>query len=206
MSEVQSFGLPAPTTSTTTAMALTDALALAIARRLHHNPCAVFHGYHPGGAIGASAAMQKTQIMGDIAITVNSVPIVKARPGFSILTARDVLLTAAKSPSGWVRVSPSSIIAPRRVDKLGNMPDLNCSILRMLEVGHLMVEKADWISILESNSVLEAKDWILGMREGERGKDFLKAGTILGVVDSKGSVSGVVEIEDVVGEEEVRKW
>lgn len=69
-----------------------------------------------------------------------------------------------------------------------------------------MVEKADWISILESNSVLEAKDWILGMREGERGKDFLKEGTILGVVDSKGSVSGVVEIEDVVGEDEVRKW
>lgn len=69
-----------------------------------------------------------------------------------------------------------------------------------------MVEKADWISVLESNSVLEAKDWILGMREGERGKDFLKEGTILGVVDSKGGVSGVVEIEDVVGEEEVQKW
>lgn len=187
-------------------MALTDALALAIARRLHHNPRAVFHGYHPGGAIGASAATQRLQTMGAIAITVDSVPIVKARPGFSILTARDVLLTAAKSPSGWVRVSPSSIITPRRVEKLGNMPDLNCSILRLLEVGHMMVEKVDWISIPEGNSVLEAKDWILGMREGERGKDFLKAGTILGVVDFKGSVSGVVEIEDVVGEEEVRKW
>lgn len=187
-------------------MALTDALALAIARRLHHNPRVVFHGYHPGGAIGASAAAQRAQTMGAIAITVDSVPIVKARPGFSNLTARDVLLTAAKSPSGWVRVSPSSIIAPRRVETLGNMPDLNCSIMRMLEVDHLMVEKADWISILEGNSVLEAKDWILGMREGERGKDFLKAGTILGVVDSKGSVSGVVEIEDVVGEDEVRKW
>lgn len=187
-------------------MALTDALALAIARRLHHNPRAVFHSYHPGGAIGASAATQKAQTIGAIAITVDSVPIVKARPGFSILTARDVLLTAAKSPSGWVRVSPSSIIAPRRVENLGNMPDLNCSIMRMLELGHLMVEKTDWISILEGNSVLEAKDWIMGMREGERGKDFLKAGTILGVVDSKGSVSGVVEIEDVVGEDEVRKW
>lgn len=187
-------------------MALTDALALAIARRLHHNPRAVFHGYHPGGAIGASAATQRLQTMGAIAITVDSVPIVKPRPGFSILTARDVLLTAAKSPSGWVRVSPSSIITPRRVEKLGNIPDLNCSILRLLEVGHMMVEKVDWISIPEGNSVLEAKDWILGMREGERGKDFLKAGTILGVVDFKGSVSGVVEIEDVVGEEEVRKW
>lgn len=187
-------------------MALTDALALAIARRLHHNPRAVFHGYHPGGAIGASAATQKLETMGAIAITVDSVPTVQARPGFSILKARDVLLTAAKSSSGWVRVSPSSIIAPRRVEKLGNMPDLNCSILRLLEVDHLMIEKSDWISIPEGNSVLEAKDWILGMREGERGKDFLKAGTILGVVNSDGNVSKVVEIEDVVGEEEVRKW
>ncbi len=69
-----------------------------------------------------------------------------------------------------------------------------------------MIEKADWISIPAGNSVLEAKDWILGMREGERGKDFLKAGTVLGIVDVKGIVSGVVEIEEVVGEDEVQKW
>lgn len=69
-----------------------------------------------------------------------------------------------------------------------------------------MVEKADWISIPASNSVSEAKEWILGMRDGERGKDFLKVGTVLGIVDIKGDVSGVVEIEDVVGEEEVQKW
>ena len=54
VSEVESFGVAAPTTSTTVALALTDALAMAVARRLHLDPSAVFQGYHPGGAIGLS--------------------------------------------------------------------------------------------------------------------------------------------------------
>lgn len=54
VSEEQTFGVAAPTTSTTVAIALTDALALAVARRLHTNPSAVFKGFHPGGAIGGA--------------------------------------------------------------------------------------------------------------------------------------------------------
>lgn len=204
-SEVQSFGLPAPTTSTTTALALTDALALALARRLHPDPRAVFHAYHPGGAIGASVSAHGAQTVGAIAATVDTVLIAKPRSGFSTLTARDILLTAAKSSSGWVRVTLSSIIAPRRVQQLGNTADLDCSI-RSVEGSSLVVEKVDWISIVAGNSVQESKDWILEMRERERGKEFLKLGTVLGVVDVKGSVSGVVEIEDIVGEDEIQKW
>lgn len=45
VSEVQTFGVAAPTTSTTVALALTDALAIAVARRLHHDPSDVFQGY-----------------------------------------------------------------------------------------------------------------------------------------------------------------
>lgn len=51
-SEKASFGVAAPTTSTTVALTLSDALALAVARRLHLNVAAVFNDYHPGGAIG----------------------------------------------------------------------------------------------------------------------------------------------------------
>lgn len=54
ISEVESFGVAAPTTSTTVALALTDALAIAVARRLHLDPSVIFQGYHPGGAIGLS--------------------------------------------------------------------------------------------------------------------------------------------------------
>jgi D-arabinose 5-phosphate isomerase GutQ len=53
-SEKVSFGVAAPTTSITVALTLSDALALAVARRLHLNVAAVFNGYHPGGAIGVT--------------------------------------------------------------------------------------------------------------------------------------------------------
>lgn len=55
-SEITSFGLSAPTTSTTVAMALGDALALSAANQIHNipglGPKEVFKKNHPGGAIG----------------------------------------------------------------------------------------------------------------------------------------------------------
>jgi hypothetical protein len=58
--EESSLGVRAPTSSTTVALALGDALAIATARRLHNTPgrgpAEVFKGFHPGGAIGAASA------------------------------------------------------------------------------------------------------------------------------------------------------
>ncbi|KAJ5164378.1 Sugar isomerase (SIS) [Penicillium coprophilum] len=57
-----SFGVSAPTSSTTVALSLGDALAIATARKLHtatgKSPAEVFRGFHPGGAIGAAAAAE----------------------------------------------------------------------------------------------------------------------------------------------------
>jgi D-arabinose 5-phosphate isomerase GutQ len=50
-------GVAAPTTSTTVALALGDALAMAAAKELHADVSTVFAANHPGGAIGA--AMKK---------------------------------------------------------------------------------------------------------------------------------------------------
>ncbi len=69
------------------------------------------------------------------------------------------------------------------------------------QLGDIVVERTDWISVLAQSTVDEAREWIERMREEPRGRTFLKPGTILGIVDEKGEVSGVVEIEDVVGEE-----
>lgn len=58
--EESSIGVSAPTSSTTVALSLGDALALATARRLHttpgRGPAEVFKSFHPGGAIGAATA------------------------------------------------------------------------------------------------------------------------------------------------------
>lgn len=205
ISETQSFGLPAPTTSTTTALALTDALALALARRLHPDPQAIFHAYHPGGAIGADAIRAGPPTVGSIATSVESVPIVTLSPGSVSLTGRDIILAAARSPSCWVRVSASSIIAPRRIQQLGTLKDIDDPI-HQSEMRSVVIDKLDWISIPSAQPVLEAAGWILEMRKQERGKEFLKAGTLMGVVDGKNNVSSVVEIEDVVGPDEVQSW
>jgi len=57
-SEISSFGLPAPTSSTTVALALGDALALSAARHLEsltgRDAAGIFAKNHPGGAIGLS--------------------------------------------------------------------------------------------------------------------------------------------------------
>jgi len=199
ISETTSFGVPAPTTSTTTAIVLSDALAIAVARRLYPQPADIFHKYHPGGAIGDTAKLSGPRRMGDIAIEVSSVPIASKHPSGSplssqTLTALDILLTAARSPSGWVRLSSSAIIAPRQIQSLGKHLDRE---VNSLEQG-MVVEKGDWISIPAGSTVEEAREWIVGMRRCERGRAFLREGTVLGVVDTKGEVSGVVEIEEVV--------
>jgi D-arabinose 5-phosphate isomerase GutQ len=54
--ESASFGVSAPTTSTTVALAIGDALAIAISDELHGDSVAeVFSRFHPGGAIGQAS-------------------------------------------------------------------------------------------------------------------------------------------------------
>lgn len=194
-----SFGVSAPTTSTTVALALGDALAIAVARRLHNlpgkGPAEVFHGFHPGGAIGQSVAENGPRRMADIATNVDQVPIARPRANLE-LRALDIMVEAVRSPGGWVRVHPRQIIAPRQIQKLRDM-DRPVS-----QLGDIIVEKTDWISILAQSTVDEAREWIERMRKEPRGRTFLKPGTILGIVDEKGEVSGVVEIEDVL----VKEW
>ncbi len=200
-SEVEAFGVPAPTSSTTTALALTDALTLAVAHRLHPDPRLIFHQHHPGGAIGASVAQTGPQLMSEIAVTVRDVPIVVSRDRGADPTILDAILTAASSTSGWVRPSPDTIISPRQIQRLGRTSDLRQS-LNSLE-GEVVVEEGNWISIEAADSVQEAQGWIRSMRQTERGPSFLKPGTILGIVDAQRDKSGVVEIEDVVMEGEL---
>lgn len=132
--------------------------------------------------------------MADIATMVSQVPI--ARPHANLeLRALDILVEAVRSPGGWVRVDPCQIIAPRQIQKLR---DMDCPVS---ELGDIVVENTDWISILAQSTVDEAREWIQTMRKEPRGRTFLKPATILGIVDGEGEVSGVVEIEDIVGEE-----
>jgi D-arabinose 5-phosphate isomerase GutQ len=204
-SEVASFGISAPTTSTTITLALGDSLALSIAEALHtisgvETPN-VFAANHPGGAIGASFKEEAKAItrMSSIATPISEVPIATGRAG-QCLRCLDVLLTAARSPSGFVRTSPHHMIGPRRIQKMDD-PSLLVDVLYD-EHGRVVIEKTDWISVLGSTPIEEAKQWICKMRDegDERGKEFLKHGTILGIVEDN-EVMAVVEIEELLGDD-----
>ncbi|KIX06012.1 uncharacterized protein Z518_03986 [Rhinocladiella mackenziei CBS 650.93] len=208
-SEISSFGVSAPTTSTTITLALGDSLALAVADEMHSaaglQTPAIFAANHPGGAIGAAlkpppqTPPPTVSRMSDLATNVTQVPIAGGRPGNPLLCF-DILVTAVRSPGGFVRTSPNHIIGPRRIQKLQN-PELPISELED-EIGKVIIEKTDWISVLGTNTVEECKRWIHRMREEGtgRGKEFLRRGTLLGIVDHN-EVTGVVEIEDLMGED-----
>lgn len=203
-SEAEVFGVPAPTTSTTTSLALTDALTLAVARRLHPDPCVVFRVHHPGGAIGASMAKAGRRLVGDIAFEVHGIPVVAPRNVQEGCTVLDAILTAAKSVSGWVRPTPETVISPRQVQRIGHEVDVS-QPLRLLGDG-VLVEQGDWISIEATSTVQEAREWIRRiLRQTERAKTFLKRGTVLGIVDGQRCKTGVVEIEEIIDEEELKE-
>lgn len=229
-SEKTSFGISAPTTSTTAALALGDALALSVANKIHaadgKTSADVFRINHPGGAIGAASSTKNPSatgppLMSELAVSVADIPIATAPPTSSIntstteqplsVTSLDIIRTALRSPRGWVRLSPTHLIAPRRAQQelllqtflpqqQQQQPQIPSTA--PIPLTHPSVtEKGDWISILGSWRVDEAEQWILRMRREARGRTFLKTGTVLGIVDARNEVSGVVEIEDVVGEE-----
>ena len=203
ISEKEAFGLSAPTASTTVALALGDGIALAVADRMHAEPdrmpADVFNMNHPGGAIGIANSHAARKIS-DIAVQIDDIHTILPSAGRET-KCFDVLLSAVRSPKGWVRLSQDHVIAPRRCQRLVD-PDILVKDFTD-ERGPLVVERTDWISVLGDCTIQECKEWIIRMRtEGNaRGRQFLRPGTILGIVDGYSQKSGVVEIEDIVGED-----
>lgn len=98
--EEASFGVSAPTSSTTAALCLGDALAIAAARRVHARcgraPREVFRDNHPGGAIGADYAT-----LASAASTPNSMSASVSTTSFASLSSLSIssLSTMSSLPS-----------------------------------------------------------------------------------------------------------
>ncbi|OGE49277.1 hypothetical protein PENARI_c022G05760 [Penicillium arizonense] len=97
--EDASFGVSAPTSSTTVALSLGDALAIATARKLHttpgKGPAEVFRGFHPGGAIGAAAA---------------GTPL--TTPSSGVSTTFDSPVSSVSLSLPWEEIGSTSLIPP----------------------------------------------------------------------------------------------
>jgi D-arabinose 5-phosphate isomerase GutQ len=190
-SESSSFGVSAPTTSTTVALALGDALAVSISNELHPSVAEVFARYHPGGAIGQ--ATRGPQKVADIAISFSDIPFV-GEGRIAEPQAVHVIMTGYQSPSGWVRYDNDSVSSPRKIRclKPEHMSHAATSI------PGLIVSKQHWTTLPGDMDLKEAITWVKSARDlvNVRGASYDDA-ILATTVD--GEISGVLEVATLLG-------
>ncbi|KAI1845137.1 hypothetical protein JX266_008684 [Neoarthrinium moseri] len=180
-SETVSFGVSAPTTSTTMAIAVGDALALVASQELHLNVSSTFSRNHPGGAIGAT--FRKPQTMRDLATPICDITV--SSPTSQDLRGADILKAGYDSSTGWVRVG-NLLASPNRIRQLTstNMNNLLC------DLPWLCAGRSEWITISGDTRLSQAVDWIRDMQSSP--EEPCDEHSILAVVE-KDDIIGVLE-------------
>lgn len=133
-SEVASFGVSAPTTSTTMAIAVGDALALTCAHELAGPDTTLAHVFgrnHPGGAIGS--AYNSKSAAATAAAATSSKTLQQVMLPLADLTTLDgervvggdVLRAAYAGKTGWVRLGnnerlPLQVVSPARIRRMAS--------------------------------------------------------------------------------------
>jgi len=180
-SESLSFGVSAPTTSTTIALALGDALAVAVSNEVHPSVAEVFSRNHPGGAIGqAIQAVQESRKMLDIMTPFREIPSISELNS----KAGHAILSGYQSPSGWVRCGTEIVFPPRRIERL-RPEDMD---LPVTAVKGLFVPVPEWIFVPPKMGLPEGIIWIKDARrssrypEGAYGDDIVLAARVDGDV------------------------
>ncbi|KAH6652901.1 hypothetical protein BKA67DRAFT_659561 [Truncatella angustata] len=181
-SETASFGVSAPTTSTTMAIAVGDAVAIVASKELHASVSATFLRNHPGGAIGAT--IKKAQSMAEIATPLCEII---SLPCHSILDVRggDVLKAAYDSSTGWVRVG-DLVASPGRIRRLESSDFLN----KLSDLPGLGASREEWITIAGDTRISQAAEWINDMRSSD--EESCDEHSIVAVMED-GDITGVLE-------------
>ena len=208
--EKVSFGVAAPTASTTTALAVGDALAIVASKELHPSTESVFLRNHPGGAIGdafrrpsAALSLPQNDVIRQLAVPWHEIPVVQAPPDCA-----DVLRAGYSSANGWVRVVKASadnnnnnndnleyIASPSRIRAL-----LSSDLVRPVhEVPGLVVGRPDFVAVAADTKVRKAAEWLRAVANtsvGEEG-ETTPVDVVVSVIDN-GEIVGVLELQDLL--------
>jgi len=189
-SETLSFGVSAPTTSTTMALALGDALAVAISNELHPSVSDVFLRNHPGGAIGAT--IKGPQKLSDLTVPYDSIPHVNEnfrKPAQGV----HIIMAGYQSPSGWVQCE-HGVVPPRKIGRL-QPDDMN---LDAKEIDGLVVPLEEWIEASADLDVGRVIEWISNLRDSIPCGDHVYSddAVVAAIVD--GEISGLVEVGTIM--------
>ncbi|KAK0720932.1 hypothetical protein B0H67DRAFT_577733 [Lasiosphaeris hirsuta] len=192
--ETTSFGVSAPTTSTTVALTVGDALAIVASAELHPSVASVFAKNHPGGAIGAALRRPHEEVR-HLAVPLDGIASLDENgAGGGRITGADVLRAGYASPSGWVRLGGWGVVSPSRIRRLSSA-DLGRAIG---ELGWAVTARADFVSIAADTTVREAAEWIRGIMvgvTGRRGEDgTCRADSVIAVVEKGGECVGLLEV------------
>lgn len=231
MPEKISFGVSAPTTSTTAALAIGDALAMTAAQEMHPNIASAFAKNHPGGAIGVAAAASssskhlvppKAKTLRQIAVGWENIHDASHLSPCS--TAASLLRAGYASEYGWVRVgedvaSPTQMRNLSDGDMLKTLDEL-CGSSRRGRDAPLLVSCHDLLAMSAETTVRQARDILCGSRAGsddegaetpagfdQDGESVVGGGSggtgssVIAVTEN-GRICGVLEASQVLDEED----
>ncbi|OTA96490.1 hypothetical protein M434DRAFT_392925 [Hypoxylon sp. CO27-5] len=192
-SETVSFGVSAPTTSTTVALALGDALAVVVAQELHSTVTSVFAKNHPGGAIGQ--AFSKPRQIRDIAVLLSEIP--TWPPSSNEPCGADILKLGYDSPSGWVRVG-DAVVSPGRIRRL----ETTHMQSPVSTIPNLAIERGEWISIRADTRISQAAEWLRRpLKSSDYGEADYNEDSILAIIEN-GEIIGILEAGQLSGWQE----
>lgn len=212
--EVVSFGVSAPTTSTTTALAVGDALAIVAGNELHlavGGVGPVFKRNHPGGAIGETTRKQAGPSAGNehirhLAVPWSSIPVVKADDA---AVCADVLHAGYNNAAarGWVRVvgrtpgdaSADGVAPPSRIRALAPA-DLSRPVA---DVAGLVVSHPDFVVVSADTKTRSAAEWLRRLSRSTAGSGAgleSSSDVVIAVVDhaNGGELVGLLELNDLL--------
>ncbi|KIL96201.1 hypothetical protein FAVG1_00943 [Fusarium avenaceum] len=179
-----SFGVSAPTTSTTVALAIGDAIAITAAKEINANIASVFAKNHPGGAIGAAARQPRT--IKDIAVTWHDIPVTRETAETSL--GFDLLRAGFDSESGWVRVQ-DQVASPSIIRGISRH-DLNRTLAN---ISNSLVSKSEMLPMSSETTIRQAGDIFNNMQLSPVDEDLTCGPKTVIAVMEKGAIVGVLE-------------
>ncbi|KAM0303381.1 hypothetical protein HYE67_010727 [Fusarium culmorum] len=187
--EKTSFGVSAPTTSTTVALAIGDAIAITAAKEMNANIASLFAKNHPGGAIGAAA--RQPQTIREIAVSWCDIPTAAETVEFSL--GFDLLRAGLDSSTGWVRVQ-DHVASPSTIRGIGRH-DLNKSLK---DIPSSLVSKSSMVSLSSDTTIRQAQNILNGMQLSLDDEDLVcRRETVVAVLE-RGNLVGVLEAGSIL--------
>lgn len=188
-----SFGVSAPTTSTTVALALGDALAIATANEIHSNVSAVFAINHPGGAIGAATRGPRT--IKDMSVSWSDIQATTELGNDSM--GFDLLRAGYDSPTGWVRIQ-DKVASPGRIRAI----DREALSKSLQDIPDVFVSRHEMIALSSDSTIRKAREILDNMQASSVDEDLTCGPDAVVAVMERGELIGVLEVDTILNQKD----